>query len=93
MEGNLQRGCSDVAAMHVRSEAVDENTSALVLGSQEPPAPCGDTACGEGVGGGGREDQAAEELADTELHAAATTSSVLLCECRHELFTDHASWS
>ncbi|XP_031176559.1 uncharacterized protein LOC116065262 [Sander lucioperca] len=56
MEGNLQRGCSDVAMMHVKTEAVDENPSALVLGSRESPAPCGDTACG---GGGG--DQTAEE--------------------------------
>ncbi|XP_074552598.1 uncharacterized protein LOC141809463 isoform X1 [Halichoeres trimaculatus] len=83
MEGNLPRGCSDVAAMHVRNEAVDENTSALVLGSQEPPAPCGDTACG---GGGGGKEEAAEELADAELHAAATTSSVLLYRVSTERF-------
>ncbi|XP_042361554.1 uncharacterized protein LOC121957105 [Plectropomus leopardus] len=71
MEGNLQEGCSDVAVMHVKTEAVDESTSALVLGSQESPAPCGDTAC-RGRGGGGGGDQTAEELADT------TTTPVLL---------------
>uniref|UniRef100_UPI0037E96959 uncharacterized protein n=1 Tax=Semicossyphus pulcher TaxID=241346 RepID=UPI0037E96959 len=76
MEGNLQGGSSDVAAMHVKTEVVDENTSALVLGSQESPAPCGGTACRGGGGGGG--DQTAEELADTELHAATTTTPVLL---------------
>lgn len=78
MEGNLQGGSSDVAIMHVKTEAVDENTSALVLGSQESPAPCGDTACR----GGGGVDQTAEELADTQLQAATTTTPVLLCECR-----------
>ncbi|XP_034750607.1 uncharacterized protein LOC117958381 [Etheostoma cragini] len=57
MEGNLQRGCGDVATMHVKTEAVDENPSALVLGSRESPAPCGGTACGGGGGG----DQTAEE--------------------------------
>ncbi|XP_068574321.1 uncharacterized protein si:ch1073-357b18.4 [Cebidichthys violaceus] len=67
MEGNLQGGCSDVATMHVKTEAVDEKTSALVLGSRESPAPCGDTAC---RGGGG--DPTAEQLADT------TTTPVLL---------------
>ncbi|XP_069557530.1 uncharacterized protein [Brachyistius frenatus] len=77
MEGNLQGSCSDVAAMHVKTEAVDENTSALVLGSQESPAPCGDTACRGGGGGGGGE-QIAEELADTELQAATTSTPVLL---------------
>ncbi|XP_059203164.1 uncharacterized protein LOC131982652 [Centropristis striata] len=71
MEGNLQGGCGDVATMHVKTEAVDENTSALVLGSRESPAPCGDTACRGGGGGGGVE-QTAEELADT------TTTPVLL---------------
>ncbi|KAM6966806.1 uncharacterized protein LKV04_019211 isoform 1-T1 [Tautogolabrus adspersus] len=75
MEGNLTGDSSDFAAMHVKTEAVDENTSALVLGSQESPAPCGSTACRGGVGG---VDQTAEELADTELHAAATTTPVLL---------------
>ncbi|XP_038551609.1 uncharacterized protein LOC119885590 isoform X1 [Micropterus salmoides] len=74
MEGNLQGGSSDVAIMHVKTEAVDENTSALVLGSQESPAPCGDTACR----GGGGVDQTAEELADTQLQAATTTTPVLL---------------
>ncbi|XP_041633829.1 uncharacterized protein LOC121503470 [Cheilinus undulatus] len=78
MEGNLQGGSSDVAAMHVKTEAVDENTSALGLGSQESPAPCGGTACRGGGGGGGGVDQTAEELADTELHAATTTTPVLL---------------
>lgn len=72
MEGNLQRGCSDaVAATHVKTEAIDENPSALILGSHEPPAPCGDTACR-----GGGADQTAEEL-----QAATTTTPVLLCEC------------
>ncbi|XP_034395972.1 uncharacterized protein LOC117735449 [Cyclopterus lumpus] len=68
MEGNLRGGgcCSDVATMHVKTEAVDE-TSALGLGSRESPAPCGDTAC---RGGGG--DQTAEQLAD------ATATPVLL---------------
>ncbi|KAE8282969.1 hypothetical protein D5F01_LYC18363 [Larimichthys crocea] len=83
MEGNLQGGSSsssrDVSTMHVKTEAVDENTSALVLGSQESPAPCGDTACrGGGGGGGGGVDQTAEELADTELQAATTATPVLL---------------
>ncbi|XP_033500316.2 uncharacterized protein LOC117268194 [Epinephelus lanceolatus] len=75
MEGNVHGDCSDVAVMHVKTEAVDENPSALVLGSQESPAPCGDTACrgrGGGGGGGGGGDQTAEELADT------TTTPVLL---------------
>lgn len=73
MEGNLQRGCSDaVTATHVKTEAIDENPSALILGSQELPAPCGDTACR----GGGGADQTAEEL-----QAATTTTPVLLCEC------------
>ena len=70
MEGNLQAGCGDVASMHVKTEAMDENTSALVLGSRESPAPCSDTAC---RGGGGGE-QTAEELTDN------TTTPVLLCE-------------
>ncbi|KAM7386541.1 hypothetical protein PAMA_009242 [Pampus argenteus] len=75
MEENRQGSSCDVTTMHVKAEAVDENTSALVLGSQEPPAPCGDTACRGGGGGG---DQAAEVLGDTELHAATTTTPVLL---------------
>lgn len=74
MEGNLKGGCSDVATMHVKTEAVDGCTSALVLGSQESPAPCGDTAC-RGGGGGGGVDQTAEEL-----QAATTSTPVLLCE-------------
>ncbi|CAJ1075959.1 uncharacterized protein LOC118322856 [Xyrichtys novacula] len=78
MDVNLQGSSGDVAAMHVKTEAVDESTSALVSGSQESPAPCGDTACRGGGGEGGGEDQAAEELADNELHAAATTTPVLL---------------
>lgn len=78
MEGNVQGGSSDVAVMHVKTEAGDENTSALVLGSHEPPAPCGDTACRGGGGGGrGEVDQTAEELADT---TTTTTTPVLLCE-------------
>ncbi len=88
MEGHLRGGSGDVATMRVKTEAVDESTSALVLGSQEPPAPCGDTACrggGGGGGGAGGGDQTAEELADTELQAAATTTSVLLCACRVDL--------
>lgn len=84
MEGHLRGGSGDVATMHVKTEAVDESTSALVLGSQEPPAPCGDTACRGGGGGG--VDQTAEELADTELQTAATTTPVLLCECRVDFF-------
>ncbi|KAM6914009.1 uncharacterized protein PEZ65_014492 [Lycodopsis pacificus] len=60
MEGNLQGGCSDVATMHVKAEAVDEKTSALVVGSRESPASCGDTACR-----GGGVDPTAEQLADT----------------------------
>ncbi|XP_008298716.1 mucin-19 [Stegastes partitus] len=80
MEGNVHGGGgggggSDVAAMHVKTEAVDENPSALVLGSQEPPAPCGDTACRGGGGGG---EGTAEELADTELQAATTATPVIL---------------
>nr|XP_046271233.1 uncharacterized protein LOC124073205 [Scatophagus argus] len=72
MEGNLQGGSSDVAVMHLKTEAVDENASALVLGSQESSAPCGDTACREGGGGGGG-DQTAEEL-----QTVTTTTPVLL---------------
>ncbi|KAM3598831.1 uncharacterized protein V6R79_023134 [Siganus canaliculatus] len=68
MEGNLQGARNDVATTHVKTEAVDENSSALVLGSREPPAPSRDTACSEGGGG----DQTAEEL------QAATTGSLLL---------------
>ncbi|XP_070837716.1 uncharacterized protein [Chaetodon trifascialis] len=83
MEGNLQGSSGDVAAMHVKTEAVDENTSALVLGSQESPAPCGDTAC---RGGGGGVDQTAEELADTELQAATTSTPVLLYPVSTERF-------
>ncbi|KAG7239380.1 hypothetical protein INR49_029245, partial [Caranx melampygus] len=70
--------CKEAAATRnndVKTEAVDENSSALVLGSQEPPA------CRGGGGGG---DQAAGELADTELQAATTTTPVLLCECSDE---------
>ncbi|XP_035510582.1 uncharacterized protein LOC118322856 [Morone saxatilis] len=77
MEGNLHGGSGDVATMHVKTEAVDESTSALLLGSHESPAPCGDTAC-RGGGGGGGGDQTAEELADAELQAATTTTPVLL---------------
>lgn len=73
MEGNRKGGSSDVAAMHVKTEAVEESTSALALGSQESPAPCGDTACRGGGGGG--VDQTAEEL-----QAASTSTPVLLCE-------------
>ncbi|XP_022051653.1 uncharacterized protein LOC110952425 [Acanthochromis polyacanthus] len=74
MEGNLQGGGSgDVAEMHVKTEAVEENPSALDVGSQEPPAPCGDTACRAGGGGGGGGEQTAEELADT-----TTTTPVIL---------------
>lgn len=68
MEENLQ-----VAAMHVKSEAADESASALALGSQDSPAPCGDTACRGGRGGG--VDQSAEEL-----QPVTTSTPVLLCE-------------
>lgn len=74
MEGNLQAGSADIGTMHVKTEAVDESSSALVLGSQDSPAPCGDTAC-RGAGGGGV-DQTAEEV-----QAATTSTPVLLCEC------------
>ncbi|KAM4531584.1 uncharacterized protein PAE49_023752 isoform 2-T2 [Odontesthes bonariensis] len=74
MEGNLQGGGTDVPAMHVKTEAVDESPSALDLGSRESHAPCGDTACG----GGGGVGQTAEELADADLQAATTTTPVLL---------------
>ncbi|CAN9505864.1 unnamed protein product [Ophioblennius macclurei] len=83
MEESLQRDVRDVTMVHVKTEAVDDNATALVLGSQEPPAPCGDTACrgggegGRGGGGGGRT-QTAEELSDTELQTASTTTPVLL---------------
>ncbi|XP_030591905.1 uncharacterized protein LOC115784717 [Archocentrus centrarchus] len=83
MEGNLQGGSNDAATLHVKTEAVDENASALVLGSQESPAPCGDTAC---RGGGGGVEQTAEELADTELQAATTTTPVLLYPVSTERF-------
>uniref|UniRef100_UPI003AAA49F9 uncharacterized protein n=1 Tax=Centroberyx gerrardi TaxID=166262 RepID=UPI003AAA49F9 len=76
MEGNLHGSTSDVATMHVKIEAVDENASALVLGSQgEPSAPCDDAAC---RGGGGGVHQTTEELGETEQQAAATTTSLLL---------------
>jgi len=88
MEGNLQGGGTDVAAMHVKTEAVDENPSALDLGSRESHAPCGDTACG-----GGGVGQTAEELADTELQAATTTTPVLLCERSDELIYDQVDVS
>ncbi|XP_068193808.1 uncharacterized protein si:ch1073-357b18.4 [Antennarius striatus] len=74
MEGNLHGGNRDLATMHVKTEVGDENASALVLGSQEPPAPCGDTACRGGV------DQTAEEL-----QSASTTTPVLL----YPVSTDH----
>ncbi|XP_033999991.1 uncharacterized protein LOC117493509 isoform X2 [Trematomus bernacchii] len=45
MEGHLQGGCGDIVILHVKTEAVDENTSALVLSSRGSPAPCGDSAC------------------------------------------------
>ncbi|KAF3846693.1 hypothetical protein F7725_003771 [Dissostichus mawsoni] len=45
MEGHLQGGCRDIVILHVKTEAVDENTSALVLSSRGSPAPCGDSAC------------------------------------------------
>lgn len=86
MEGDLQGGSNHVAALHVKTEAVDENASALLLGRQESPAPCGDTAC---RGGGG--EQTAEELADTELQAATTTTPVLLCECSPEMIYGHSA--
>ncbi|XP_029998237.1 uncharacterized protein LOC115424955 [Sphaeramia orbicularis] len=76
MEAELQGSSSDLAMMHVKTEALDENPSALVLGSREPPAPCGLTACGGGGGGGGGVgvgDQTAEEL-----QAATTNTPVLL---------------
>ncbi|XP_070704541.1 uncharacterized protein [Pempheris klunzingeri] len=83
MEGDQREGSGgDVVAMHVKTEAVDENSSALVLGSQESPAPCGDTACR----GGGGVDHTAEELADTELQAATTTTPVLLYPVSTERF-------
>lgn len=74
MEGRAQRGGGgggDVAVAHVKTEAADENTPALVVGSRESPAPCGGTACGGG---------AAAPPAD-ELQTPATTTPVLLCEC------------
>ncbi|XP_076024187.1 uncharacterized protein LOC143014261 [Genypterus blacodes] len=64
MEGNLHGGTGDVAMMQVKTEVVDENASALVVGSREPPAPCGDAACRGS-------DQAAEELAEAEAEAEA----------------------
>lgn len=65
----------DVAAMHVKTEDMDENPSAPVVGSQEPPASCGDAACR-----GGGVEQTAEELAEAELQAAATPTPLLLCK-------------
>uniref|UniRef100_A0A1A7WS19 Myb/SANT-like DNA-binding domain-containing protein n=1 Tax=Iconisemion striatum TaxID=60296 RepID=A0A1A7WS19_9TELE len=73
MEASLQGG--DVSAMHVKTEAAEESSSALLVGSQESPALCGDAAC---RGGGGGVQQTAEELTDTELQAATTTPPVLL---------------
>ncbi|RVE69252.1 hypothetical protein OJAV_G00075980 [Oryzias javanicus] len=71
MEGHLRGG--DVAAMHVKTEDVDENSSAPVAGSRESPASCGDAACREGG-----VEQTAEELAEAELQAAATPTPLLL---------------
>ncbi|XP_071378811.1 uncharacterized protein [Centroberyx affinis] len=77
MEGNLHGSTSDVATMHVKIEAVDENASALVLGSQgESSAPCDDAA--RRGGGGGGVHQTTEELSETEQQAASTTTSLLL---------------
>lgn len=73
MEGHLRGG--DVAAMHVKTEDVDENPSAPGAGSRESPASCGDAACR-----GGGVEQTAEELAEAELQAAATPTPLLLCE-------------
>ncbi|KAM4717436.1 uncharacterized protein FYW61_017535 [Anableps anableps] len=75
MDANLHGGGADVAAMHVKTEAGDESSSALGLGSQESPAPCGDAAC---RAGGGGVQQTAEELTDTELQANTSAPSVLL---------------
>ncbi|XP_029014510.1 uncharacterized protein si:ch1073-357b18.4 [Betta splendens] len=80
MAGRAQRGSGDVAVAHVKTEAADESTPALVLGSHESPAPCRDTACG----GGGA--PSAEEQADAELQAAATTAPVLLYPVSSERF-------
>uniref|UniRef100_A0A1A8MVD7 Myb/SANT-like DNA-binding domain-containing protein n=1 Tax=Nothobranchius pienaari TaxID=704102 RepID=A0A1A8MVD7_9TELE len=70
MEANLQGG--DISAMHVKTEAAEESSSAPLVGSQESPAPCGDGACR----GGGLQ-QTAEELTG-ELQAATTAPPVLL---------------
>lgn len=78
MDANLHGGGADVATMHVKTEAGDESSSALGLGSQETPAPCGDAACRAGGGGGAQ--QTAEELTDTELQANTSVPPVLLCE-------------
>ncbi|XP_036004591.1 uncharacterized protein si:ch1073-357b18.4 isoform X2 [Fundulus heteroclitus] len=86
MDANLHGGGADVSSMHVKTEAGDESSSALGLGSQEAPAPCGDAACraaaaaggGGGGGGGGGVQQTAEELTDTELQANTSAPSVLL---------------
>ncbi|XP_047212415.1 uncharacterized protein LOC124862504 [Girardinichthys multiradiatus] len=75
MEANLHGGGADVAAMHVKTEAGDESSSALGLGSQESPAPCGEAAC---RAGGGGVQQTAEELTDTELQGNTSAPSVLL---------------
>ncbi|XP_062263760.1 uncharacterized protein si:ch1073-357b18.4 [Platichthys flesus] len=75
MEGNLQGGLSNT---HVKTEALDEHTSAPVPSSQEPPA-CGGAA---GGGAGGGEDQTAEEL----QQAAASKASVLLYPLSTERF-------
>ncbi|XP_061567594.1 uncharacterized protein LOC133421830 [Cololabis saira] len=82
MEGHLRAGGSEVAGMHVKTEEVDESPSALVLGSRESPAPCGEAACrgggGGGGGGGGAGEQAAEELDEEELQATTTTTTPVL---------------
>ncbi|XP_054891596.1 uncharacterized protein LOC129363501 [Poeciliopsis prolifica] len=75
MDANLHGGG---AAMHVKTEAGDESSSALGLGSRESPAPCGDAACRAGAGAGGGAQQTAEELADAELQATTSAPSVLL---------------
>ncbi|XP_029913481.1 uncharacterized protein LOC115363415 [Myripristis murdjan] len=74
MEDGVRGSSSDVGAMHVKIEAVDENASALVLGSQEASAPCGGTACG----GGGGLGATTEELGDPEQQAATNTTPVML---------------
>ncbi|XP_034047035.1 uncharacterized protein LOC117528504 [Thalassophryne amazonica] len=76
MEQNAHGGCNDAAAVHVKTEAADENASVLDLCSQDPPAPCG-----------GEHQTAEEQQGDTQLHAASTAPVLLYSVSSDRFFT------